>query len=659
MTFDKETLLEQVLAFHGHPPNAKGNFRCLFPEKHRNEDANPSGRIYQGRAYCYSQQCFGERGADVYEVVGRKEQLSTFAEQKAWIEAALGPTHVTSPPAKTQETVYNYTDEQGRLLFQTVRYQPKTFKQRHSDGHAGWIWNLKGVPLVLYRLPTIQAATHILVIEGEKDVETACTLGLPEGYAATTSPLGAGKWKAHYSECLRGKSVIICPDQDEPGTRHGHQIAQALKGIAREILWLELPTGKDLSEWAAPQRTATDFHRLLNEARPFNPHNLQEGGLSLTSLKDLYDEPEQTVDWLVENLLPMGGVSVIGGKPKAGKSTTVRNLIICVAKGVPFLNFPVTQGPVIYCAFEEKREEVRKHFQDLGADSLLPIESFIGQAPEGIVEKIRISAQQLNPVLIVLDTLAKVANVKDFNDYAQMTKALDPFLHVARDTGAHLLFVHHAGKGDRSGGDALLGSTAIFGTVDTCLIQKRSEKYRTLEAICRYGHDLEETVLEWDEKQRAISLGGSKQEADIFRVQEDIRRALQIQEEPVTRETLEEAIEGKTSHKRSALKQLVETHKVERLGKGGKGDPFTYQLAINPGHFIRQQTGETDHHQNTCSLVPGIGGVQGNRYLQNGQTLHEYNPESCSQDLGLLSHPLDVPEQRCSQSEQEVFDLDY
>src|SRR5688572_14015037 len=36
---------------------------------------------------------------------------------------------------------YNYTDERGQTLYQSVRYQPKTFKQRQPDGNGGWIWN--------------------------------------------------------------------------------------------------------------------------------------------------------------------------------------------------------------------------------------------------------------------------------------------------------------------------------------------------------------------------------------------------------------------------------------------------------------------------------------------------------------------------------------
>jgi hypothetical protein len=40
---------------------------------------------------------------------------------------------------------YPYDDELGTMLFEVVRFDPKTFRQRQPDGHGGWIWNIKGV----------------------------------------------------------------------------------------------------------------------------------------------------------------------------------------------------------------------------------------------------------------------------------------------------------------------------------------------------------------------------------------------------------------------------------------------------------------------------------------------------------------------------------
>ena len=59
---------------------------------------------------------------------------------------------------RTIAALYEYTDEQGTLLFQAVRYAPKGFHQRHPDGKGGWIWNMEGVQRVPYRLPELVEA---------------------------------------------------------------------------------------------------------------------------------------------------------------------------------------------------------------------------------------------------------------------------------------------------------------------------------------------------------------------------------------------------------------------------------------------------------------------------------------------------------------------
>src|SRR5689334_20237709 len=71
---------------------------------------------------------------------------------------------------------YDYEDENCELLFQAVRYGPKkTFKQRRPDGRGGWLWNIDGVRIVPYRLPTFaEGIGTVYIAEGEKDVEALC-----------------------------------------------------------------------------------------------------------------------------------------------------------------------------------------------------------------------------------------------------------------------------------------------------------------------------------------------------------------------------------------------------------------------------------------------------------------------------------------------------
>jgi putative DNA primase/helicase len=109
---------------------------------------------------------------------------------------------------------YDYTDEKGYLLYQIVRLEPKRFLQRYPDGRGGWMWK-KSKHQVLYRLREVLEAPVVFVVEGEKDVETLRA----HGFVATTNAGGAeAPWLPEFTDALRGREVILIPDNDPPAT---------------------------------------------------------------------------------------------------------------------------------------------------------------------------------------------------------------------------------------------------------------------------------------------------------------------------------------------------------------------------------------------------------------------------------------------------------
>jgi 5S rRNA maturation endonuclease (ribonuclease M5) len=140
---------------------------------------------------------------------------------------------------------YDYCDEKGVLLYQAVRYEPKNFKQRRPDGNGGWIWKTKDVRRVLYRLPRLEDADLVLVVEGEKDVHSLERLG----YVATCNAGGAGKWRSEFADVLSGKRVIVIPDEDEPGRQHADAVVRSLRGKATDIRVIRVQIGKDITDW--------------------------------------------------------------------------------------------------------------------------------------------------------------------------------------------------------------------------------------------------------------------------------------------------------------------------------------------------------------------------------------------------------------------------
>lgn len=161
---------------------------------------------------------------------------------------------------------YDYQDAEGQLVFQTVRFHPKDFRQRRPDGTGGWEWNLKGVKPIPYRLPEVLTAKEVYVVEGEKDADALAKLGI----VATCNAMGAEKWRKEHADYLRDKIVRIIPDNDDAGHRHALKVARSLDGVAASIKIVELsglPHKGDVSDWL---RTGGDTEKLqlFAEAAP-------------------------------------------------------------------------------------------------------------------------------------------------------------------------------------------------------------------------------------------------------------------------------------------------------------------------------------------------------------------------------------------------------
>jgi hypothetical protein len=66
------------------------------------------------------------------------------------------------------EAEYDYTDESGKVIFQTICFFVKDFRQRQRDEKGGWRWNLNGVRLSPFRLPILIQALTARQAHGEQ-----------------------------------------------------------------------------------------------------------------------------------------------------------------------------------------------------------------------------------------------------------------------------------------------------------------------------------------------------------------------------------------------------------------------------------------------------------------------------------------------------------
>ena len=309
-------------------------------------------------------------------------------------------------------------------------------------------------------------------------------------------------------------------------------------------------------------------------------------GLRFTELKTLLMEPEEVHPWLVDGLLPMAGFSIVGAKPKVGKSTLARNLALTIARGENFMDRKTAQGPVVYLALEEKRAEVQRHFQRMGG-LVEPVFVHVGAAPEEAVNELALAIIQHKPVLAIIDPLLKLVRVTNANDYAEVSRVLEPLIELARTSGCHLLCVHHLGKGERIGGDALLGSTALFAAADTLLLMQRHDHIRTIATTQRYGEDLPETVVAFDAEQGRVSLGGPLAQVQVETCAREVLRVIGDQEWIETQ--IKGAIGGNQTVVAKAIRYLVDSGQLQRNGGGRKSDPYRY---CQPGGAERSTNGD-------------------------------------------------------------------
>jgi hypothetical protein len=228
------------------------------------------------------------------------------------IVAAIGMTEAdlfADPPASPRRPVdvatYDYTDADGKLLYQVVRRSDKSFLQRRPGRGGRWAWNMNGTPRVLYNLPYVASAPvedWVFIAEGEKDVDNLRALNI----VATTNSGGAGKWNQVADDSvLHGRKVAIIPDNDAPGREHARQVALALHGKAKVVKIVELPglpEKGDVSDWLAQFRRGDasgpylQLRRLAEAAETFEPADLSPSEGNIFAGGDDWPEPQPLPD---------------------------------------------------------------------------------------------------------------------------------------------------------------------------------------------------------------------------------------------------------------------------------------------------------------------------------------------------------------------------
>lgn len=374
----------------------------------------------------------------------------------AWLEQEFGALPNGRKNPRRIVKTYGYR-ERGQLVYQVVRYEPKAFRQRRPGPRGEWIYDLKGVRRILYRLDELRAApaaARVYIVEGEKDADNLAGLGC----VATCNSEGVGKWRPHFAAEFRDRHVTIIPDGDEAGRKHAVAVAANLAPLARSVRILELPglpPKGDVSDWLAAGGTRDRLEALAAEAPVYRPASVSEGALQLVGFDDM--RPRLADGYLIKGLLPAGGMAVVYGDSGTGKTFLTLHLALCIAAGAECFGHRVRRAGVVYVAAEagrsiQNRVAAAKHEIEFPetmpfAAVMAPLDLCSGLDDAGrLVAAIRETDLGSPIELVIIDTLSRTMGAGNENAPEDMGAFVRSVDELRTQLGAAVMIVHHSGK---------------------------------------------------------------------------------------------------------------------------------------------------------------------------------------------------------------------
>jgi AAA domain/Homeodomain-like domain len=464
-----------------------------------------------------------QSGGGVLDLIAHKTGRNR-GEALAWLKTegiySSGPTGAGSPsPSKSISGfgsavlrtlnvvgIYPYSDENGELLFEVVRYEPKNFRQRRAGTTAGtWIWNLDGVRRVPYRLPELISAVRdrrtILLCEGEKDADNARALG----FAASTALGGANKWQDSYNEFFASADVVLLPHNDTAGRTHAEKVAGAIHAKVERVrvldiaaVWPLCPEKGDISDWIAAGGTAEELQALIDLAPDWSPYPTRLRPLDLKKFLQLAIKPRGMV---MEPIIPEKGLAMLYAARGTGKTHIALGIGFAVATGTKFLKWSAPKprrvllidGEMPAAALQERLASIiaGSPGTDLNSENIMILAGDLIEAG-GIGNLAAPEIQsELDPWLegiefLILDNLSSLTAVIRDNE-AESWGPIQEWLLKLRRRGISVLIVHHAGKDGQQ-----RGTSRREDVLDTSISLRRSADYCPTEGA-KFEVHLEKT----------------------------------------------------------------------------------------------------------------------------------------------------------------------
>jgi len=202
---------------------------------------------------------------------------------------------------------------------------------------------------------------------------------------------------------------------------------------------------------------------------------------SVRDLLALKDDPDR---WIVENMIPTSGRTLVFGQGGTFKSTIIFDLCVAIAsEGLLLRQFSVNKyGPVLLNSTEgsifDNRDRILTHARAHGINPAdMPL--YFCQQPFCLDDAVDIELlegyiKQLKPIMVVLDPLDSFfsGDENSSKETKLLRRAIDMLIDKYR---VSFILIHHESKNTK-GGSTPRGSTAWYGWADAVLHVKVEHK---------------------------------------------------------------------------------------------------------------------------------------------------------------------------------------
>lgn len=495
-----ERVLAALASYDLKPEHEAGKYRCNSPLR-------PGSNSHAFTLIIHD----GEHGAYMDHV---SEDSGTLYELAAHlgIDLPASPRQSIASTKRVYSGLGDYAQAHGVgvEIFKAAGWSETTYQDRPAlafttqtgsrhrflDGDKPTYKSPMGYERCWYGLKrAVQLATEtqqpLVICNGEASTVAAqhyslAACAVTGGEPATLPPALLAELQASYSG-----DICIAFDCLDKGVEAAPVLAEQLRssGYNARAVDLRLSKGGDVADFCHLHgaETVIDFAKLPNlpmvstaQAKSSTAPTTIPTPFAFIHNSQLDSLPP--VAWLLSDLLPREGVSLLTGPSGSGKSFLALDIAAAIAQNGTVIYMP-NEG---YKGYAERKIAWCTHFKrDIPGLYFGSSEQAVSLVNPLQVQGFIDSILPLKPDLVIFDTLAGCIVEGDENSATSMQTMINHCRRIAHTTGAAVLLVHHPGKNN----DTERGSSAILSGVDMAL--KLSMSDGVLSLSCKKAKDAE------------------------------------------------------------------------------------------------------------------------------------------------------------------------